>query len=234
MEEWGLERLQGLRSVDWRPDARSVGVGKSKPSVASLVCLGVQPQLAPLHPPAPSCPRALSTSPVPPQGRFLSLSPSFANWIHFSFCSHPSFYSSSLPKPAPIPSSGKAQFWFPYKSWLWSVEVTWSHYYSSMRTTRGDSDWNCDSLGCPRRCQWSEIVTLLLLLNINDEPSVRQILYSNLKQRLNRYVSHTATYPQQNVLFLFGKLHLLLMVVNKHLLSFISCDPVMIAVWKLY
>lgn len=56
MEEWGLERLQGLRSVNWRPDARSVGVGKSKPLVASHVCLGVQPQLAPLHPPAPSAP----------------------------------------------------------------------------------------------------------------------------------------------------------------------------------
>lgn len=89
-----------------------------------------------------------------------------------------------FPRPAPVPSSGKAHFWFPYKSWLWSVEVTWSHYSSSMRATRGDSEWNCDSLGCPQRCQESKIVTILFLWKINDAPSA-------VRRGLNRYGGHT-------------------------------------------
>lgn len=174
MEEWALERLLWVWSI-WWPDARNEGLWKSKPLIASNVPSGSltsQHPKIPLHRPAPPAFSATVLSTLALSHLRDPYSPSVSRWIHFSFWSaYPC--SSPLPKPTPIPSSSKAHFWFPYKSWLWSVEVTWSHYCSSMRMTRGDWEWNCDSLEFPQRYWESYItVTLLFLLNIYDQPSV--------------------------------------------------------------
>ena len=129
VEEWGLERLQGLRSVYSCPDARSVGVCKSEARVVSPA-------------PAPSgCGYGVTAGPPDaPPSTHLPLVPELPALVLWdsSSCSGPLWLtqyiscSVRLPPLSPslspsqlhIPSSGKAHFWFPYKSWLWSVEVT--------------------------------------------------------------------------------------------------------------
>lgn len=91
VEEWGLERLQGLWSLYYCPDVRTVRVHKSKPQVAvyipstAAVISEPDPQ-TPIHPPALSV-RALSAGLALARGTV----PFFFNWIHLPFCSSLSF-----------------------------------------------------------------------------------------------------------------------------------------------
>lgn len=104
--------------------------------------------------------------------------------------------------------------------------MTWSHYSSSMRATRGDSEWNCDSLGCPQRCQESKTLTLPFPLNINDEPSVKEILCNNWKQGLDMEQicqSHNTMSRRCVFYFPIWKMIPFYLILNKHLFSFI-CD----------
>lgn len=71
------------------------------------------------------------------------------------------------------------------------MEMTWSHYSARMRTTRGDSEWNCDSVLEDAESEMRAAPPFAL--NINNVPSVKETLHLNWKQWLNRCIRHTGT-----------------------------------------
>ncbi|PWA17341.1 hypothetical protein CCH79_00014395 [Gambusia affinis] len=99
VEEWGLERLQGLWTLYDGPDVRAEAAWKSKPRVAVSF-----PPTAPPHP--PTCPLLCCSSDLaPPLILHLGDDPNCSSLSRFVL------FSSSL--PSRFPSSGKARFDFP-------------------------------------------------------------------------------------------------------------------------
>lgn len=120
VEEWGLERLQGLWCLYDRPDARAEAVWKSKPLVSFSLSLD------PLFPPPPDgipsghpsahlprfCRSALGEQPRPPPGgQSLLLQPTlFSSPMRFSFCSFFLLLLLSPPKPGHSPLKRQGPF----------------------------------------------------------------------------------------------------------------------------
>lgn len=134
-EEEGFGEASGALVSLWLPRHRTAGVWKSKPQVT----VNIPSAAAELYPKTstrlpPLC-QSSQHQPCVTSSCMSPLTEYISGFVHSS-----PFSLSPSHKPAPVPSSGKAHFWFPYKSQLWSVEGTWSHYSSSRKVTSDDSE----------------------------------------------------------------------------------------------